>query len=244
MLKGFFSRRGLTTALALALAGTASADFAAQFDSYITGTQLQNVDGWKGWDNVGSSAGLVSNDFFFTGTNSLKVHGYTDAVQTFSGVDSGIWSLSAKQYIASGQSGLTYFILMNRYVDGANNDSGMWSTQLRFDLGAGLVYDDFRGGSLAIAANQWADIRIDINLTANTVQSYYNNQLLSAGSWTTSGTSALALAAVDLYSADNNSAYYDNMALTGVPTPGGAAIGMAGLIVVLRRKREVAPTRG
>lgn len=242
MLMGFF-RRGLTAALTLALAGSASADFAAQFDSYITGTQLQNVDGWKGWDNVSSSAGLVSSDFFFTGTNSLKVHGYTDAVQTFSGVDSGVWSLSAKQYIPGGQAGQSYFILMNRYVDGGNSDSGMWSTQLRFDLAAGQVYDDFRGGSLAIATDQWADIRIDINLTANTVQSYYNNQLLSSGSWTTSGTSALALAAVDLYSAENNSAYYDNLSLTGVPTPGGAAIGMAGLFVLLRRKREAAPTR-
>jgi hypothetical protein len=230
--------------VALALSGSASADFAAQFDAYLAGTRLQNVDGWKGWDNVAGHAGIVSNDFFYTGDSSLKIQGYTDAVRTFSGVSSGLWSVSAKQYIPGGQGGLSYLILMNRYVDGGNTDAGMWSTQLRFDLAAGLVHDDFRGGSVPIVTNQWGDVRVDVDLTANTVRSYYNNQLISSGSWTTSGSSARAVAAIDLYSADNNSVYYDNVSLTGVPSPGGVVLGATGLFLLLRRSRDAAALRG
>ncbi len=223
--------------VAALLAGSASADFVSQFDSYVPGTSLSNVDGWKGWDNVAAHAGVVSNDFFYTGDSSIKIHGYTDAVRTFSDVTSGRWTIEAKQYIASGQSGLSYFIVMNRYVDGGNNDQGMWSTQLRFDLAGGRVSDDFRGGSVAIQTDQWADIRLSIDLNANTVQSFYNNQLISSGVWMRSGSSAQAIAAIDLYSADNNAVYYDNVGLMGVPTPGAMGIASVGMFVMLRRRR-------
>lgn len=227
----------------------AHADFFADFESYGSNQKLSGVNGWKGWDNVSSYAGTVSNSVAYESSNSMKVTGIggaTDAVQQFAGATSGVWTVSAMQYLGSGQGGSTYFILMNKYSDGGNSNAQSWSTQLRFDLGSGRVYDDFRGGSVAIAMDEWASIRVDINLTANTVKHYYNDTLISSGSWTRGGASVKALAAIDLYSGDQNAAYYDDiavesaasMSVSRVPGPGAlATAGLAGLLVMPRRRR-------
>ena len=229
----------LACAALLAAAGQANAEFISHFDAFVPDADLVGVDGWHGWDNVASAAGVVSDDIAYEGPNSLLVTGYTDAVQTYTGATAGTWMLEAKQYIASGQSGLSYFIVMNRYTPGANGDSAAWSAQVKFDLASGLLSDDFRGGSLPIAFNQWADLRLEIDLDADTVNTFYNDAHLSSGSWTRSGSSSLAIAAIDLYSGDANATYYDNVSLSpDVPSPGvpgAAALAIAGLCARLRR---------
>lgn len=245
--------RAIVAAAGLVVAGGAAhADFFTNFDSYSAGQRLQNVDGWKGWDNASGVAGLTSAAFSYSGTRSLQVTGTvqasTDAVHEFAGATSGAWTVSAMQYLGSGQSGSTYFILMNRYKDNGNNNSAFWSTQLRFDLSAGRVYDDFRGGSVAIATNQWASIRVDIDLTANTVKHYYNDMLISSGSWTTAPASKTTLAAVDLYTGAGNNAYYDNFAVFNtsdlsaaarIPAQGALATMAAGGLCMIPRRRRV-----
>jgi len=235
-----------------AIGAVAQAGFFADFESYAPGQRLHGIDGWKGWDNASSVAGLVSSSVAYDSENSLMVSGIaqssTDAVHQFSGATSGAWSVSAMQYLGSGQSGSTYFILMNRYSDGGNNDAAMWSTQLRFDLGNGRVYDDFRGGSLAISTNEWASIRVDIDLTANTVKHFYNDILISQGAWTTGGSSAKALAAIDLYTGAQNVAYYDDVTVSSaselssavrIPAQGAlVTMAVAGIFVMPRRRRK------
>ena len=230
-----------TAATAIALcAGQAGAAFMSQFDALPAGTEANGMNGWKGWNNVASDAGVISSDIAYEGPNSLLIAGYTDAVQTFTGATAGQWSLSAKQYIPSGQTGLQYFIILNTYADNAMNNAGMWSTQLKFNLSSGKITDDFRSGSVNIAFNQWADLRVDIDLDANTVSHFYNDALVSTGSWTRNGVSALAIAAVDLYTANDNRAYYDNLSLVQVPaptTPGAIAIALAAVAIPVRRRR-------
>ncbi|MBX3379687.1 MAG: hypothetical protein KF805_06305 [Phycisphaeraceae bacterium] len=235
----------------IAASAAANAEFFANFDLYNSGLRLQSVDGWKGWDNASGVAGLASNAFAYSGSKSLQVTGTvqstTDAVHQFAGATAGVWSVSAMQYLGSGQAGSTYFILMNKYADGANTNSASWSTQLRFDLGAGRVYDDFRGGSVALATNQWAAIRVDIDLTANTVKHFYNDMLISQGTWTRGASSANALAAIDLYTGAKNNAYYDNVSVSGssdynvarIPAQGAlATMAVAGLCMMPSRRRR------
>lgn len=227
----------LSAGALLAVASTADAAFMSNFEAFSSGTALQNVGGWKGWDGVASAAGVVSDLYAYAGSGSLEVHGYTDAVRQYAGITSGVWSLDMKQYIPSGQTGLTYVIVMNDYIDGGNTNSGQWSTQLKFDLGAGTVHDDFRAGTLPIVTDQWADVRIDVDLDADTVSSYYNGALISAGTWTRNGVSQLAVSALDLYSNADNYAYYDNVALTriSVPSPGAPALCLFGTVLLLPR---------
>ncbi|MBL8876373.1 MAG: hypothetical protein JNM86_11315 [Phycisphaerae bacterium] len=245
--------RNIIAAIGIAAVGTiAQAGYFADFEAYKPGQRLQGVDGWKGWDNVSNVAGLVSDKVTYESDRSLMVTGIdqasTDAVREFSGATSGSWSVSAMQYLGSGQGGSTYFILMNRYQDKANNNNAFWSTQLRFDLAAGKVYDDFRGGSASIAMNEWASIRVDINLTANTVKHFYNDILISSGTWSTGSASKGALAAIDLYTGDKNVAYYDNLTVSSaselssaarVPAQGAlATMAIGGLLLMPRRRRR------
>lgn len=247
------STRGIIAAIGIGVLGSAAqAGYFSDFESYKPGQRLQGVDGWKGWDNVSKVAGLVSDKVTYESDRSLMVSGIdqasTDAVREFTGATSGAWSVSAMQYLGSGQSGSTYFILMNRYNDKGNNNSAFWSTQLRFDLASGKVFDDFRGGSASIVMNEWASIRVDIDLAANTVKHFYNDILISKGSWTTGSASTKALAAIDLYTGSKNVAYYDNVTVSSaselssaarVPAQGAlVTMAIAGLFVMPRRRRR------
>ena len=230
--------------VAAAVGGTARASFVSNFDSYASGQSLHNVDGWKGWDNVAGIAGTVSSTRAFSGTNALQVGpGQTDAVREISGVTSGVWNFTAMQYIASGQSGLTYVILMNRYLDGQNNSSDYWSVQLSFDVGAGTVNDDLRGGSTSLVYDAWVPIQIQINLDADTLSQYYNGTLIATGVWKRGAASVNALQAIDLYNNGGNAAYYDDVVVqlavsSNVPAPGIlATTGLAMLLLVPRRRR-------
>jgi len=236
----------------VAVASFAHAGYFADFESFSSGQRLQGIDGWKGWDNVSKVAGLVSKSVAYESDRSVMISGIaqssTDAVKQIAGATSGAWSVSAMQYLGGNQKGSTYFILMNKYADGKNNNAASWSTQLRFDLAAGRVYDDYRGGSVAISTNAWASIRVDIDLTANTVKHFYNEMLISQGTWTRGGASANALAAINLYTGAKNVAYYDNVTVSSaselssaarVPTQGAfVTMAVAGLIAMPRRRRR------
>lgn len=227
-----------------AAAAYARASFVSNFDSYANGQALNNVDGWKGWDNVSSVAGVVSSTRSFSGPNALQVGpGNTDAVREVSGATSGVWNFTAMQYIASGQTGLTYLILMNRYLDGQNNSSDYWSVQLKFDVGAGTVVDDLRGGSVALQFNAWVPIQIQVNLDANAVSQYYNGSLVASGAWKRGASSLRAFQAVDLYNSGGNAAYYDDVAVQAaaspfVPAPGAIATTGLAMVLLLHRRRR------
>ncbi|MBY0111974.1 MAG: hypothetical protein K2Y21_04070 [Phycisphaerales bacterium] len=231
-------------AIASMAGAAAQASMISHFDNYSNGQSLHNIDGWKGWNNVSSVAGIVSSVRAYSGTNSLAIApGNTDAVRLVSNATSGIWNITAMQYIASGQSGLTYFILMNKYQDNANTSSDSWSVQMKFDLANGTVRDDFRGGSVAIQYNAWVQIQVQVDLNANTVSQYYNGTLVASGAWKRGAGSLNAIQAVDLYNNGNNTTYYDDVSVQSaaspnVPAPGAiATTGLAMLLMAPRRKR-------
>jgi hypothetical protein len=210
----------------------ASAQWSDNFDGYLPGS-INGQGGWKGWDNVALGAGNVVTAPTRSSPHSQQVGGAADSVRQYSGVNSGAWTYTAWQYIPGNFSGTTYFILTNTYADGGPYD---WSVELQFDGGTGLILDDFRTENpVSFLRDQWAEIRIDFDLTADTQSTYYNGALLSTGTWTTAGTSALNLACVDLFANGSSSVYYDDMSL--VPVPGSAGLlCLAGLLATRRRR--------
>ena len=71
------------------------------------------------------------------------------------------------------------------------------------------------GGSLPLIANQWVEIRVEIDLDSDKQDFFYNNQLLYSGSWTNevSGAGAPEIAAVSLFANNATAVYYDNFQL-------------------------------
>jgi hypothetical protein len=192
-------------------------DWYDNFDSYATGSQMHGQGGWKGWDNNPAAGALTSSVQARSAPNSVDILGASDLVHTYSGYTSGQWIFTAWQFVPTGFTGQSYFILLNTYADGGPNN---WSTQVMFDAGTNSVISDGVAGTLPLLRNQWVELRIEIDLDANTHAFYYGNQQLFQGSWTEglSGGGALNIAAVDLFANGASSVYYDDMSLIG-PAP-------------------------
>ena len=185
------------------------------FDSYATGQNMHGVGGWKGWDNLPGFTAFTSNAQARSAPNSFAIEGNNDPVREFSGVNSGQWTFTTWQYIPTGTTGLSYFIMLNTYNDGGAKN---WSVQVNFNAGTNLVTNDgVSGGSLPLITNQWVELRLEIDLDTDTQTFYYNNQQLYTGSWTgqVSGGGVANIGAVNLFANGASVIYYDDMSLTG-----------------------------
>jgi hypothetical protein len=229
--------QGLASVIIVAALSSAAqaASFDEDFESYAPSSNIHGQGGWKGWDNVAGAGAAVSVAFSFNGTKSVNVIGASDLVHEFTGVDSGQYILSIRQYIPSTSGGTSYFILLNKHKDkGASSDYNR-SVQTVFNLGTGAITSDMGPGSLAMAKNQWAEIRLLIDLGANQVSEYYNGQLLTTHVWQSGGVNALA--AIALHANKAGAVYYDALSVEPVPEPGTLAVlGLGALALVLRLK--------
>ena len=194
------------------------------FDSYATGQNMHGVGGWKGWDNLPGFTAFTSDAQARSTPNSFAIEGGNDPVREFSGVNSGQWTFTTWQYIPTGMTGTSYFIMLNTYNDGGAKN---WSVQVRFNSATGVTNDGVSGGSLPLVTNQWVEIRLEIDLDADTQTFFYNDQQLYSGSWTgeVSGGGVLDIGAVNLFANSASVIYYDDMSLASGPVPACAVPG-------------------
>lgn len=198
--------------------------WADNFESYANGTSMYHVGGWSGWDDNSAAAGTISDAFAHGGSNSIAVHDTSDAIHPFSGMEGGQWVMTTWQYIPSGLSGVTYFVVNSYYQD---YGPYYWTVELHFDPEMSKVYDALRDPSatsgVPIVYDQWVPIRLEIDLDAfpaGTISQYYNDQLVYAGSWIVGVVGQLAIANIDLYAPHPEFVYYDDFNLNRpVPPP-------------------------
>jgi subtilisin family serine protease len=191
-------------------------DWMDDFDSYATGSQLHGQGGWKGWDNNPAFGAIASDAQALSAPNSAAIVGLSDLVQEYTGYTSGGWVYTAWQYVPDDFAGTSYFIMLNTYNDGGPYN---WSIQVNFNSATNLVTNDgVSGGTLPLVKGQWVELRVEIDLTADTQAFYYNNQLLYMGTWTgeVSGGGVLNIGAVDLFANNASVVYYDDLSLEGV----------------------------
>lgn len=221
-------------ACALAACGLASAQiWSDNFDSYAAGSNLHGQGGWLGWYGDPGAGALVSNAQSLSAPNSAAIGAGSDLVHEYTGANSGVWTYTANLYMPSGRTGITYFIMLNTYSNDGDPNNEDWSIQLPMTA-AGVVTDDMRTETpRTLNLNAWNEIRVVADLTANSVNTYINNQLLSTGTWTTSGSSALNIAAVDLFANNSSNVFYDNLSL--VPEPVSGMLLALGLALIRRR---------
>jgi len=209
---------------ALILAGVASPvlaqEFSENFDSYPSGAALHGVGGWQGWDNVAGAGAPTSSKYAYSPKNSVEIVGSADLVHEFT-PNGGKWELSIMQYIPSGTSGIQYFILMNQYSSGRD-----WSVQTQYNLANGTITPDYHttNSGKTIVYDKWVQIRVIIDLTANTCEEYYDGVLIASGVWDDNNHTTLE--AIDLYGNGASSIYYDDLQLTAYlePTPADGAV--------------------
>ena len=176
--------------------------YAEDFESFAAGTDLHGVDGWEGWGGDAGAGAPVSDALAFSGSNSVEIIGTADLVKILY-ITGGSVTLTAMQYIPSGTTGNTFFILMNQYAPNPLD----WSFQAKFSLDSGQIND----GQGTIVYDQWVELKYVIDLDNNTVEVYYNGVLLSSGQWDDDGHNTLQ--AIDLYSEGASSVYYDDIVI-------------------------------
>ncbi len=202
-------------------AGLVMVDWADDFDSYATDLSLHGVGGWKGWGNSAVGTAYTRDEQARSTPNSVEIVGASDLVHEYSGYTSGQWIYTAWQYIPTAFSGESYFILLNQYTDAGGGD-GNWSTQVSFDSATNTVVNDGpAAGSLPLIKGQWVEIRVEIDLDADTQSFYYGDVLLFTGSWTggMSGGGIANIGAVDLFANSASAVYYDDISLAAPPPP-------------------------
>ena len=184
------------------------------FDTYAFASQIHGQGGWAGWDNFVFLGALVTDSPTRSTPHSLDINGSADLVQEYAGATSCQWIYTAWQYVPEDFVGQSFFILLNTYsVGGVKN----WSTEVMFDS-TGIVHSDFDGAELPLITDQWVELRIEIDLDADSQTFFYDGTQLYTKSWTegVSGGGALSIEAVDLFANGASSVYYDDMSLLSV----------------------------
>ncbi len=190
-------------------------DWYEDWDSYPTGQNMHGIGGWKGWFNDPTYTAYTTDEQALSSPNSIDILADADLVHEYSGYDTGFWTYTAWQYIPTGFTGESYFILLNQYDDsGATNN---WSTQVHFQAATDLVVADGAGAgqTLPIIYDEWVEIRVEIDLVNDNQAFYYGDDLLFEGSWTEglSGGGILNIGAVDLFANGASSVFYDDLSL-------------------------------
>lgn len=200
-------------------------NWSEDFDSYSTGASLHGVGGWAGWGNNSNGTAFTTAAEALSNPNSVDVSWDVDLVQEF-GATGGKAVFTAWQYIPSDFTGSSFFNVMNGY-DPDDFNATNFSVMVNFSAGTGMLLNfGSSGGELPIVPDQWVEIRIEIDLSANTQSFYYNNSLLYSGTWTdeVSGDGALEIAGVNLFAFGSSTIYYDDLSLAHYcSTPGDAS---------------------
>jgi hypothetical protein len=184
--------------------------FTEDFESYAAGSALHGKGGWKGWDNTAGAGAPTSDSQAFSGSNSVEIIGAADLVHEFN-ITGGRWEFTVMQYIPSGTTGTSDFILLNTYSDNGDKD---WSVQTEFHLDTGSI-TYWHGGAAEILYDQWIELKYIIDLDNNTVDKYYNGEFVVTDVWDDNDHGTLQ--AIDLYGNSASSIYYDDITITAPP---------------------------
>ncbi|NMD34596.1 MAG: DNRLRE domain-containing protein [Planctomycetes bacterium] len=207
-----FRNRWCIVAL-VAAAMTAGAAYAANvtifddFESYAEGTGTFGKGIWTTWGDDPAADGVVSTEQASSGTKSLKISGDNDVVGRLNQAK-GACEFSVKVFVPADHAGSTYVILMSSY--GAQN---VWACQIEIK-GTDTITETIRGAnSLPLVTGAWSEIKVVIDLVANTKAVFYNGAALVAqAQYTDNG--PVAVAVLDLYGGDDGSpVYFDDVKL-------------------------------
>ena len=214
------------------LASAVSAQWSDGFEAYPTGPL--NAGGWDGWDGSPGAYGEVTNAFAYSGDQSILITGGADAVRPFAPGEfsSGQWTMTAWMLLfRDDHTSDTFFIVNNVYNHGGPYQ---WTIELQFDTATRNVLDDFRPENpMPIVYDRWVEIRLDIDLDADTVDTYYDGALLSSGQYAIRG-GPIEIGNIDLFTTGATS-YYDDLSI--VPAPGAMALLALGAFMRRRRRR-------
>ena len=203
-----------------------NADWFDDFESYDLGP-IHGQGGWKGWFNDPAAGADVVNAQSHSATQSVEIAAGSDLVHEYDGyADTGEYLYTAWQYIPSGTTGQTYFIIQSVYND--DNIDLTWAVQVWFvdDPTLGWILNADGGNEqMPVILDEWVELNVWIDFDDDVNAFFYNRVPVYIGkSWTLGvfgqDNGPLDIGAIDLFANGASAVYYDDMSLE--PVPGGA----------------------
>ena len=229
--------------LAVSIVTAVGQSWSEDFESYPLGANIGGLGGWAGWDGATVGATVIANPKD-AADRVLSLVANDDLVQQFSGYTSGQWQFTARQFIPKAFSGSqTYLILMNNYNIGASAPKG-WSVQMIFDYVNGYIIDAESATTynVPIVYDVWNDIKVMIDLEANTQSTYYNGTLVGSADWYDlpgEPTHLKNIGALDLWAdTGGQGVLYDDISLLAVPEPSTAGVLLCLQVLALLKRRR------
>jgi|GEM_PF-1087705 len=206
--EGDIMKRGMFTLMAVLLltASAAVAQWSENFDSYALGSGLHGQGGWEGWEGSPAADAFVTDVQAYSAPHSVGILPTSDIVQQFD-IASGVWTMSAWNYIPSGSTGKQYFILLAVYDPAGTNQ---WALDLEFDSDIDMMNVVEGTSSVPIVYDQWTEIVVEINLGSGLQSVYYNGSFVESLPW---AAGFLSLQALDLFSDGGSTIFWDDITL-------------------------------
>ena len=179
-----FCVRLLGVVLVASLAGAqTNTPWQEDFDNTAVYSPMQDptqpsVKGWEQWDLGQNPGARITTARVLNRPHSLFIGGSTNVVQRFA-EDAGQWVVRAPVYVSTQSPGKllqkTHFILLNTYSHAGPKN---WSLQLELDPAMGTI--GFLAGPNAgllrpLVTDEWAEIRVEIDLDADSAQVFYGS---------------------------------------------------------------------
>jgi len=193
-------------------------DFLENWDSYVVGTNVHGQGGWKGWANDPNAGAFVDDAQSVSPSNSINIEGPSDLIHEFSGYTSGVWTVTAQQYIPDDFSGENYFIFENVYSD-VDTSIISWSTQVVFRNGNVENFDGAANpASMPYVTGEWVELKLVIDLDLDVQTFYYGGVELYSGSWTDQFPDQgvpgiLNIGSIDLFANGGTTVFYDDVSI-------------------------------
>jgi alpha-galactosidase-like protein len=200
-------------------------DFLENWDSYVVGSNVHGQGGWKGWANDPNAGAFVDDAQSVSPSNSINIEGASDLIHEFSGYTSGVWTVTAQQYIPDDFAGENYFIFENVYSDVDPNVIS-WSTQVVFRNGNVENFDGAANpGSLPYVTGEWVELKLVIDLDLDVQTFYYGGTELYSGSWTDQFPDQgvpgiLNIGSIDLFANGGSTVFYDDVSIVAGTSSG------------------------
>lgn len=197
--------------------------FQDNFDSYTAGQQIscQSASVWKTWSGIPCNLkedALISNDYSFSGANSVVIKDSNDIVREIgTPITSGIAEINFRVFIPTGKAG--YFNTLANF----NPPTYAWAMQVFLNsTGSGsLDAGAASAATFSYPQNQWFPVKVEVDLTADSGRFWINGTMIHKWQWSkgTFGTSNdKRLDGNDFFgSTSNDEMYIDDYNIVYIP---------------------------
>jgi hypothetical protein len=210
--------------LALAVLSTQieAQTYLEDFESYSVNSNIVGQGGWREFNGAPPALSLVSSNFANSGTKSLRTSTGSNTIREWTNFNSGTgkWVVTCQSYIPSTTTEEFWFKFMSFYRD---NGPYFWVSQVGFNAGAAGMGRCFSGTltatSFTVIYDRWVEIKLLIDLDADTIEVFYDGtSLVAPFSFTRGyqgvGTGPKMFAAIELHhlsSSNGQLAYWDDI---------------------------------